>query len=215
MILSSDLAGMQGPDQRVSMMMSVGISKSSLMGDKSYSATALIWSTLDQYAVSGGMTKMDFEEGKLNGIHSYSATFAYLKGTWMAMQGYTYIKPHPKYGTYGMNAGLIHLVMRNSENTGYNYSLMTSFVGFWTKPYQVNKKTTLSPSVFVMNQPISYNTNTLATMVNRSPGFIVGTDYAYKLSRRFAFGASYKAVIGLTPNFNLMHNIQIGSKLAF
>lgn len=215
MIMASDLAGTQSADKSVSMMLSLGISKSSMMGDKSYSATALVWSTLDQFALSGGVTKMDFDEGKLNAIHSYSATFAYLKGTMMAMQGYTYIKPHPKYGTYGFNAGLIHLVMRNAQNTGYEYSLMTSVVGFWTKPYQVNRKTTISPQVFVMNAPISYNTITTNTMVNRSPGFILGSGYDYKISRRFAFGASYKAVIAIQPQFSLLHNIQIGSKLSF
>ncbi len=215
MMLSSDLAGTEDAEGNYAVMMSAGISKSSLMGDKSYSATALVWSTLDQFAVSGGMTKMDFEEGKLNGIHSYSVTAAYLKGTLMQMIGYTYIKPHPKWGTYGYNVGLIGLQMKKMEGRGYDLSVMSSFVAFWTKPFQYNRKTTLSPQLFFMNSPISWNTVTGASMVTRTPGFIAGLGYDYKISRRFGFSASYKAVMTLEPKFNLMNNFQIGSKLSF
>jgi hypothetical protein len=214
MLLSSDLAGTEDAEGKYAAMMSVGISKSSLMGDKSYSATALVWSTLDQFALSGGMTKMDFEDGKLNGIHSYSVTAAYLKGTLMQMVGYTNIKPHPKWGTYGYNVGVIALQMKR-PTAGYDLSVMTSFVAFWTKPYQVNRKTTLSPQVFFMNSPISWNTVTGNSMVTRTPGFIVGSGYDFRLSKRFALSASYKAVMTLEPKFNLMNNFQIGSKMVF
>ena len=215
MMLSSDLAGTQDMEGKYAVMMSAGISKSSLMGDKSYSATALVWSTLDQFAISGGMTKMDFEEGKLSAIHSYSVTAAYLKGTLMQMVGYTYIKPHPRWGTFGYNAGLIGLQMRKMEGKGYDLSVMTSFVAFWTKPFQYNRKTTLSPQLFFMNSPISWNTLTGNSMVTKTPGFIAGLGYDYKISKRFGFSASYKAVIALEPKFNLMNNFQIGSKMVF
>lgn len=215
MMLSSDLAGVEDAEGRYAAMMSVGVSKSSLMGDKSYSATALIWSTLDQFAISGGMTKMDFEDGKLNAIHSYSVTGAYLKGTLMQMLGYTYIKPHPKWGTMGYNVGVIGLQMKRMGERGYDLSILSSFVAFWTKPYQLNRKTTLSPQVFFMNSPLSLNTATGGTMVTRTPGFIVGTGYDYRLSKRFALSTSYKAIMALEPKFNLMHNFQIGSKMVF
>jgi hypothetical protein len=196
-------------------MMSVGISKSSLMGDKSYSATALIWSTLDQFAISGGITKMDFQEGKLNAIHSYGTTFAYLKGTLMNLNGYTWIKPHPKYGTFGYNVGVITLMMQNPTKGGYDVSLMASAVGFWMKPYQYSRKVTLTPQVFVMQSPLSWNTVTGSSAVSRTPGGIIGLGYDYKISRRFGFSASYKAAMTFTPEFSLMNNFQIGSKMAF
>ena len=56
-----------------------GVSKSSLMGDESYSANAVIMSDLKTFIVSGGYTKMDFSNGKLNAIHSYSSSFAYCR----------------------------------------------------------------------------------------------------------------------------------------
>jgi len=215
MILASDLASSQSPDKKTSVMMSMGVSQSSLMGDKSYSLTGLVWSTFDQFALSGGVTKMGFEDGKLDAIHSYSTTMAYLKGTIMTMEGYTYIKPHPTLGTYGYNVGLIELFMRNAKHTGYDMSLMSSFVAFWTRPYQYSTKVTLSPQVFIMNSPLAWNTTTGASMVTRNLGYILGCGYDYKVSKRFGFSASYKASIATKPDFLVLHNFQIGSKLVF
>jgi hypothetical protein len=202
-------------DGRYAVMMSVGVSKSSLMGDKSYSATALIWSTLNQFALSGGITKMDFEEGKLNAIHSYGTTFAYLKGTLMNLNGYTYIKPHPKYGTFGYNVGVITLMMPNVGSRGYSVSLSASAVGFWMKPYQYSRKVTLTPQVFVMQSPIAWNTMTGNSSVSRTPGAIIGLGYDYKLSKRFGLSTSYRGAMTFEPNFSLLHNFQIGSKMIF
>jgi hypothetical protein len=214
-MLASDLAGTEDNEGKYAVMMSVGVSRSSLMGDKSYSATALIWSTLNQFALSAGVTKMDFEEGKLNAIHSYGTTFAYLKGTLMNLNGYTWIKPHPKYGTFGYNVGVITLMMQNAVTGGYDVSLSSSLVGFWMKPFPYSRKVTLTPQVFVMQSPLAWNTVTGGSTVSRIPGAMVGLGYDYKLSKRFGFSASYKAAMSFGDNFSLLNNIQIGSKMIF
>ena len=215
MMLASDLAGTEDMDGRYAVMMSVGVSKSSLMGDKSYSATALIWSTMDQFALSAGVTKMDFEEGKLNSIHSYGTTFAYLRGTLMNLNGYTYIKPHPTLGTFGYNVGIITLMMPRMDSGGYDVSLSSSFVAFWMKPFQYSRKVTLTPQLFVMQSPIAWNTMTGASAVSRTPGAIVGLGYDYKISKRFALSTAYRGAMNYDLKFNLMHNFQIGSKMVF
>ncbi len=197
---------------KVSAIASMGVSKSSLMGDKSYSANLMVWSTLDQYALSGGTTKMDFQEGKLNSISSYSTTVAYLKGNWMGLVGYTYIKPHPKWGTYGYNVGLITLLLKGADDK-FKTTLSTSAVVFWTKPYQTSKKITLSPQVFLMNSPINYDTYNKTTLVNRHYGALVGTSFDYKISKRFGFSANYKINLNTMPGMRPTHMVMIGSRL--
>jgi len=214
MMLSSDVAGTESADGEYAAMMSVGVSKSSLMGDKSYSASALIWSTFDQFALSTGVTKMVIEDGKLTALNSYSFTTAYLKGTLMGLLGYTWIKPHPTLGTFGYNLGVITLMMQGTEMK-YNTSLSTSVVVFWTKPYQYSKKLTISPQVFLMSAPIAYNTVTGGTAVSRTPGALLGTSIDYRISKRFGFNFAYKANIAFEPEFSLLHNFQIGSKMTF
>jgi hypothetical protein len=212
LLLASDLTTAQSLDGRYSAIISMGVSRSSMAGDVSYGANAMVWSTLDQYAVSSNYTKMKFDEGKLNSIHSYGVTVGYLKGAWMFLKSYTYVKPDPKIGTYGFNVGAITLITKGSEGKrDANFS--SSFVAFWTKPYQYSRKITLSPQVFVMSSPISYTPSSGYTNVSKNLGFLVGTSLDYKISKRFGFGINYKANINTTKGIPVLHNFLVGSRL--
>jgi hypothetical protein len=155
---------------------------------------------------------MDFSNGKLNAIHSYSASIAYLKGVWMNLTSYTFIKPDPKIGTYGINVGGIGLLTKNIDGKR-DVSISTSLVGFWTKPFQYSKKLTLSPQVFVMSSPISYQPAVGSTSINRSLGFLVGSSFDYKISKRFGFSFNYRANFTSTPGSPVLHNFLIGSRV--
>ena len=184
-----------------------------MAGDESFSANAMIWTTLNQFALSGGYTKMDFEGGKLNAINSYGVTFAYLKGNMMTLAGYTWIKPNPKFGTYGYNVGLITLLLRNQKNTGYDVNMITSSVVFWTKPYQYSPKLTYSPQIFIMSSPLGYNNMVGTTTVNRNFGFLTGVSIDYKLSKRFGFSFNYKLSMSTQPSSPFTSNFLIGSRM--
>jgi hypothetical protein len=184
------------------------------MGDESYSANAMIWSTLNQFAISGGYTKMNLENGKLNSISSYGLTTAYLNGNFMNLVSYTWIKPNPKYGTYGYNIGVINLLLRNTNKTGYDPGYITSAVVFWTKPYVYSPKLTYSPQIFAMSSPMSYNSITGSTLVNRHFGFLVGTSIDYKLSKRFGLSFNYKLNMSTQAGTRFTNNFLIGSRVA-
>jgi hypothetical protein len=130
----------------------------------------------------------------------------------MFLKSYTYVKPDPKYGTYGFNVGGITLITNNVENKK-DINLSSSFVAFWTKPYQYSRKITLSPQVFVMSSPISYAPTSGYTYVSRNLGFLIGTGIDYKISKRFGFGINYKANINTTKGTPILHNFLIGSRL--
>jgi hypothetical protein len=222
MLVASDLTTTQGPDLKYSVIASFGVSQSSLAGNESWSANAMIWSTLNQFALSGGYTKMDFQKGKLNQIHSYSVTAAYLEGNYMGLAGYTNIKPSSKFGTYGYNVGLITLLLQDSEvvdfTTGetkeiFNLSLSSSLVVFWTKPYKVNNKITLSPQVFLMNSPISWNSKTGETTVDKQLSFLVGSSFDYRITKRFGLSINYRVSGSSKVQTPLLNNFLVGSRL--
>ena len=212
MLLSSDLSTIESPDGRWLQSATIGVSKSSLMGDESYSANTVIMSDLKTFIVSGGYTKMDFSEGKLKAIHSYSTAFAYLNGNYMNLLGYTWIKPTPKYGVFGYNLGLINLFLKN-EKDNYDYNMSSSVVAFWTKPYQYSKKLTVSPQVFTMFAPLSWNTVAGTSAVNRHMGFLLGSSFDYKLSKRFGFSFNYKLNVSTEPGSPMLNNFLIGSRV--
>jgi hypothetical protein len=212
MLLSSDLSTIESPDGRWLQSATIGVSKSSMAGDESYSATTVIMSDLKTFIVSGGYTKMDFSEGKLKAIHSYSTAFAYLNGNYMNLLGYTWIKPTPKYGVFGYNLGLINLFLKN-EKDNYDYNMSSSVVAFWTKPYQYSKKLTVSPQIFTMFAPLSWNTVAGTSTVNRHMGFLLGSSFDYKLSKRFGFSFNYKLSGNTSPGTPWLSNFLIGSRM--
>ncbi len=210
-LIASDLAVTQSADGRYTAMVSTGISKSSMTGTSSWGLTSLIWMTFDQFALNGGYTKMNFDKGKLNNIKSYSMTAAYLQGNFMIMQGHTYIKPHPKIGTYGYNVGVISLLIKNGNK--YDYSLSSSLVGFWTKPYQMNKRLSISPQIFITSSPIAWNPSSGQTIVSRDFGYMGGASYDYKLTKRFGLNLSYRFAGSTKDGSKILHNFMIGSRI--
>jgi hypothetical protein len=194
------------------------MSQSSLTGEASWGANTMIWSNLQQFAVSGQYTKMKFDQGVLKLIHNYSVTGAYLKGSYMSLVGYTCILPTKKWGTMGYNISLLGLGLKNPKIDGIiqpNFTILTSYslTGFWMRPFIINKKLTLSPALFAMNSPILYNTLTNTLTKDKTLGVIVGTTVNYSITKRFAFSMDYKLS---TSNNSMMPSLNfflIGSKM--
>ena len=205
--MASDLTTSQGADGEWSVILSNGVSRSSMAGDETYSLSSMIWSNLKQFALSGGYTKMNFADGALKSINSYSLTCAYLAGNYMGLVGATVIIPHPKFGTYGYNVGIVNLFI------GSEYSMSTSGVIFWTKPYQVSKKLTLSPQIFTMSPSGSWNTSTGQFSMSKDIGFLVGSSFDYKISKRFGLSINYKINTSTASAAPMLSNFLIGSRL--
>ena len=213
-LLASDISVMEATPGSFLASISLGLSKSSLAGDVSYSTGLMVNSNLSSIVMTGGITKMGMtDDGQLDAIHSYGTGIAYLGGNYMNLLGYTYIKPTPKRGTYGYNVGVINLFLKNDETGKFEYNMATSAIVFWTKPYQYNKKLTISPQVFTMFAPISYNSATGVTTVNRHMGFLLGAAFDYKLSKRFGFAFNYKISGNTKPYSVFLSNFQIGSRM--
>ena len=173
----------------------------------------MTWSNLKQFALSGGITKMNLDDkGSLTSINSYSLTTAYLSGSLMALGGFTKIIPNPKLGTYGYNLGLVTLLLQNTEG-GYDVSLSNSSVVFWTKPYPQSKKLTLSPQLFVIPPGMNVNTKTGQVTYGNSIGVLAGTSVDYKISKRFGFSFNYKINASTASEAPALSNFLIGSRM--
>jgi hypothetical protein len=89
---------------------------------------------------------------------------------------------------------------------------MSSATAFWTKPYQISRKSTLSPGVFLMTSPYTYNSK-LGSTWNYNVMSLVGTGYSLKLSKRFGFNIDYKASISTVPGSPILSFFLVGSRL--
>lgn len=215
---SSDLTTGQNPDKSYAAVASFGISQSSLTGEASWGANAMIWSNLQQFALSGRYTKMVFDQGELKLIHNYSTTGAYLNGSYMALVGYTCILPTKKWGTLGYNLSLLGLALKNPKVEGLiqpNFTTLTSYslTGFWMRPFVVNKKMSLIPELFVMNSPLMFNIMENQLTKDKTLGLIVGTSFNYSITKRFAFSMNYKLSTSTNPTIPNLNFFLIGSRI--
>jgi hypothetical protein len=209
-MFASDLTVGEGADKQYTGIVSLGMSQSSMTGESSWGANTMIWSNLKQFAISASYTKMNFDKGKIESIDNYSFTNAYMNGNYMTMVGYTHILPTAKYGTMGYNLSVLGLLLKGTQTTPLtSYSL----TGFWMKPYQINKKLALSPEIFVMSSPITYNIQTNILAKDKNVGIILGTSINYKISKRFAAAFNYKLNGSTNTSMPLMNFFLIGSRM--
>jgi hypothetical protein len=91
--------------------------------------------------------------------------------------------------------------------------MSTSVVAFWTKPFQYSRKLSISPQVFTMFAPISYNSVAQVTTVNRHMGFLLGSSFDYKISKRFGLSVNYKLSGNTAPGSPFLSNFLVGSRM--
>jgi hypothetical protein len=188
------------------------MSQSTAAGDASWGLSSMIFADLKSFALSANTSSMVFKDGALKAVKAYSYTYAWMNGIPMTFGGYTYVMPHPKYGTIGYNLSLITIKLKISD--GYSYQFSTSTTGFWTKPYKLSAKSTISPGVFLMASPYSYN-NKSGNSWNYNIGGLVGTGYSYQISKRFAFSADWKINTSTAPGSPILNFFMIGTKAMF
>lgn len=211
LLVASDFTTGQNPDGSLSALFTTGVSQSSLAGDKSYGATAIVWMTFDQGAISANYSKMKFDKGKLQYITSYANTLAYLKGTWMNMSGVTLVKPDPKWGVVGISGNVILLATPDQINDEMALSYATSIAAFWMhNPISLNERVTLSPQIFIMGAPVSYNDMTKFTF-NDDLSAMIGNSIDYKITRRFGMTGAHRVMVPSTGK--PMHFLLIGSRV--
>ena len=186
--------------------MNLGVSKNSLAGDKSYGATAMIWSNLKQFALSGRYTKITHNDQFATTVSNTSLTTAYADGNVFVFLGYSEVLAKPKFGVFGYNtnAGAMFL-------TGGIKSYLIGITMFYMKPLVINKKLNLTPAIFMSGTPLLYSQKQLS--VDTNLGMMAGTTFDYAISKRFKFGFDYKVSFGTLPDTPVLNIIMIGSKL--
>jgi hypothetical protein len=188
------------------------MSQGSATGESSWGVSSMIYADLKSFALGVNTSTMVFDKGALKAIKAYSYTFAYMNGIPMTFGGYTYIVPHPKYGTIGYNLSVINIKLKGVDS--YSYQFTSSTTGFWTKPYQLNKKSTISPGVFIMGSPYSYNTSTGGSW-NYNVAGLVGAGFTYQISKRFVFAIDWKINASTVPDAPILNFFMVGTRAMF
>lgn len=205
-IYSSDFTVAPNTDA-VSIIASVGMSKSSLMGNSSWGISSMIWSTFDQFALSARYTAMNFNEGKLQSITNYGLTALYLGGSALAFGTLAYIYPMGKYGVSGAN----YTLSVAGADKGLNLS--NNILLFYTIPLKVNKRLTLSPDLYVSGSSTGYLTDQKVFVTSDDVGFMGGVGFDIAISKRFKLNFAVKTSVNTNPIVPISFLGMVGTKI--
>jgi hypothetical protein len=167
------------------------------MGDVSYGATSMIWSTFDQFALSTRYTKMIMKQGSLKAIANYGLTGLYLGGSVITFGTAAVIKPMKK-GVAGANYALT-----------YSGSIGGSLMLFYTRPIPINRRWTVSPDIYLSGLNTDWSEGTVSKDIN----VLTGANIDMALTKRFK--ANFGIKIGGSSNLELpkMYMLMIGTKM--
>jgi hypothetical protein len=129
----------------------------------------------------------------------------------MNMSGVTIVKPDPTWGIVGISGNVILLAVPDQMNDKLAVSYATSVAAFWMhNPIRLNERATLSPQVFILGAPMSYNDMTKFTF-NDELSTMIGNSVDYKITRRFGLTGAHRIMIPSTGR--PMHFVLIGSRM--
>ena len=200
-VFSSDLSSVQVINGDFNLMANLGLSRSSLAGDVSYGATAIIWSNLKQFALSSRYSKMQFKNNQLCGISTYSYTTAYNDGSFTHIGAYSYVTMVKSY-ILGYNLAVIG--MRLPAETGKQIFTMSSVTLFGMRAVQINKRITIIPEFFLMGAPLSYGMGSRDLNVNKQISYIFGNTFDLALTKKFRISANLKYMGGPSKTIGLL-----------
>jgi hypothetical protein len=206
-IYSSDFTVVPAANSDLSIIASLGMSQSSLMGNSSWGISSMIWSTLNQFALSGRYTIMNFNDGKLDNISNFGVTGLYLAGTTLGFVTAASIFPFGKWGTTGVN----YTFSVAGADKGMNLS--NNILLFYTVPVPVSKRLTISPDIYLSGSSTGYLTAQQKFVTSNDVGILTGASFDIALTKRFKFNFALKTSLNTNPIVPPTYFGMIGTKI--
>jgi hypothetical protein len=206
-IYSSDFTVAPAADSDLSIIASLGMSQSSLMGNTSWGLSSMIWSTFNQFAVSGRYTMMNFNGGKLDNISNFGITGVYLAGTTLGFVTAASIFPFGKWGTTGVN----YTFSIAGADEGMNLS--NNILLFYTVPIPISKRLTISPDIYLSGSATGYLTAQRKFVTSNDVGIMTGAAFDIALTKRFKFNFALKTSLNTNPIVPQTYMGMIGTKI--
>ena len=206
-IYSSDFTVAPAADSDLSIIASLGMSQSSLMGNTSWGISSMIWSTFNQFALSGRYTIMNFNDGKLDNISNFGITGVYLAGTTLGFVTAASIFPFGKWGTSGVN----YTFSVAGADEGMNLS--NNILLFYTVPVPISKRLTISPDIYLSGSATGYLTAQKKFVTSNDVGIMTGASFDIALTKRFKFNFALKTSLNTNPIVPQTYMGMIGTKI--
>ena len=217
-IIIANVSTMQNIDGTFQQAMTMGISKSSLRGDKSYGLTSMVWSNLKQYMLMGTFSKVFFKEGKPFMVYSAGIGASKMFTTVIGMNNHSLVFLGNKGLVMGGSLGITSIylnydIMRKTIIFDDNI-ISGNFTAFATKPIPLGR-VTISPMLAASKQLLNYAVYGEQSPVSKDLMYITGSNFDFSLTKRFKANLGINAINNTNKEIPTTFTITIGSRFTF
>lgn len=206
-IVKADLSIMQMGSTIVPTL-NVNMSKTLNEGMFSYGLSTSVRVDLKQVVIGGSTSDIIMKNGRVFGVTSTSVTYVTDWDNKFIFYGWSFVKPLDKGAVTGLALSGNSLIL-----TGTQVMLSPSIIAFYTRPYQINKKQTVSPEIYIISSPIMFGQRDKKATYDANVSFFTGAGTDIVFSKRFKLNINFKVNISTNPNLPLMSVFALGSKI--
>ena len=219
-IISANIASMQNIDGSFNQTMTIGVSRSSLLGTETYSVNGMVWDNLQQFMLNGSYSKVHInKEGRVNRVYSASLGGARMFTTTMGNMAHSLVFLGKKGSVKGLALAASVLSVEFDYYKGKISQdavlFAPSLTGFYTKPFQYNPRLTISPMLAVSSPFMLHDVFEHSTTWNSDLMAIVGSNFDLMLTKRFKLNVGVNTINNTNPNIKMTWNFTIGSRFSF
>jgi hypothetical protein len=206
-IVKADLAVIQmGPT--IVPTLNVNMSKTLNEGMFSYSLSTSVRVDLKQVVIGGSTSDIIMKNGKVFGVTSTSVTYVTDWDNKFIFYGWSFVKPLNKGAVAGLALSGNSLIL-----TGTQVMLSPTIIAFYTRPFQVSRKQTVSPEIYLISSPVMFGQQDKKATYDANVSFFTGAGTDIRFSKKFKLNVNFKVNISTNPNIPLMSVFALGSKI--
>ena len=219
-IISANVASMQNIDGTFNQTMTIGVSRSSLLGTETYAVNAMVWDNLQQFMLNGSYSRVHInDEGRVNRVYSASIGGARMFTTTMGNMGHslTYLGKKGSVKGIALSTSLLSIEFQFYQGKISQDAILFSpaLTGFWTKSFIYNPKLTVSPMVALSSPFLLHDWFNQITTWNKDMMAIIGSSFDISLTKRFKFNVGVNTIHNTNPTIPMTWNFTIGSRFSF
>ena len=186
----------------------VNMSKTLNEGMFSYGLSTSIRADLKQVVIGGSTSDIIMKKGKVFGVTTTSVTYVTDWDNKFIFYGWSFVKPLNKGAVAGLALSGNSLIL-----TGTQVMLSPSIITFYTRPFKVSRKQTVSPEIYIISSPVMFGQKDKKATYDANVSFFTGAGTDIRFSKKFKLNINLKVNISTNPNVPLMSVFALGSKI--
>jgi hypothetical protein len=215
-MMSGDVVFLQNLRGNFDDIVSIGMTQSSLMGDRTYGVSTLIWSNLNQFSITANTGVIKFKQDYTpKAVNSYSAGYSKMFRSHSIALSASRIILGSKYGLFGGGISYSSSLDNSKVDRIKGLTNSLSYNVLWTRPFSLSSRLNYTPVIVVAGTPFMYITEGKEFISNVNIIAVSSNSFDFMISRRFRANFNYTLIKGTDKNLPFLNSFIVGSKLSY